>query len=310
VSKKEFVNGLMFPLELLWAGGIPLTIKIRILVAEAHPVPLDVQSLVNICQASRTQVRESLKSLSRKGLISRKEGKVSLVVESLPPVNPKGLASLRAVFGRRLRRKEIPVPLGERLAAQREASRDRLSWRFPPGVYRWLSERDALSDTRWWGFTLKKRIQGSESLMGSARGLSLRAEEVAGDLAGMTPEEILVDYLMIVLLMIEKQRGKPIRNPCGLLTSLLKKLEAGGEREDDLILTSFPTWLSAIAEHPPAERKTLGEFLGEEEEPESAAAPPPTEARKPLLRVLPASPEEGGVDPAEEMVDYLLDAIS
>ena len=320
---QKMINTLGMPLDFLWEPSFPLKWKILFLVTEAHPVSLDVQTFANLTRESRTKVRDCLKSLASQGKILRDDGKVTLVVEELPketPESEKGLKTFQAVWGRRLKREGIPVPLRRKLMARKEATITKLGWRLPRQVLIWMDGKGALDDHSWWGRTLPKRIEASDILM--AKGTELLA--LAGDdlLGGMTPVEALVDYLTLVTVRIERTRGKEVRKPTALMASLLSELEKGDAGKEDDALYALPaTWVHHLTAYPVSERTSMGEFLTEPDDQEAEAPEPDDQEAEPDDQEAEApEPDDQepdgydygshlGIQASPEVVDAMLDGL-
>lgn len=258
---QSFVNHLGMPIEYLWDSKLPLTVKLSVLIAHFHPKPVDTGTLVNITQEPRRKVKDALKALSARGAIERGAGRAILVADGLPETNEAGLRSLRGFYGK-VRKGELPVPLKTRLAKGAEAARDALIYRLPREHVRWMLKLNAFKDPSWWARGLPKIVGECPSkLRPLAQYLGEAADEAGVDIEGLGQLEAVVTFAVQFIRLIDKERDRRVENPCGLLTTIIRQLDAAEFREDDVVYDATEPWLESLRAEPLADRPSLGEYL-------------------------------------------------
>ena len=174
-QKKKYIKHLKVPLDVLWDGNIPLTIRVYMMINDAYPKEISTSTLTNVLgdrsadDKGRKAVKGALKALASRGQIVRREGENRLVAEGLPEASPEGLRCIQGWFGgKRLKRQGIPTPLRRALLGQQSANLAAIPYRFTEAEMSWLISRDAFADPAFWARQLGQRIVGSKELFSFA----------------------------------------------------------------------------------------------------------------------------------------------
>jgi len=275
-EKKGKPENLLVALDLLWDADIPLQVRIRYLVATYGTV--DTNTISRLLDVDRQRVRNALKLLARKGQITRRAGRASLVIESLPDVPDYGLKVLRGLHGK-MKKPGIPTPLKKRLLALRECQEGQIVYRLPADQVAGLITLHAFEEPRFWVKTLPGLVADNRRLKQLGDGLLLVAKKqgYGDDVEGMNTTEAVVSFFVFVVEKMHEQRDRPVMNPCGAIRAMMTRFAAGKIGADDDLLdvrnTAIP-WLNTYGDEPVEARRPVWEHLEEARKQEGTHRPP------------------------------------